>query len=297
MWLHKTMNCFQLVKSVLDELYEQVLDEHGNDTDNIIQEKLEHLRKTYENLRNGVDVDYSDSATRFAYIYRYTTAHANMVYEFIRDSESLTKIFDAETVNVSCIGGGPGSDFLGILKFMDLGLSTSLKKLKCYLCDQEKNWRESWADVDDKLGTSFPFSVSTVYWELDVTDVDESVAHTKIFNADLFTMIYFISELYSLREDARAFFENMFDQAKPGALFLFVDNNAQSFYGWFDELAEEHHLECVKKENNIRFQTGGDEEARDLDPYYDKFGYPKLGANIAYRIYRKVARTTDLPDF
>ncbi len=25
MWLHKTMNCFQLVKSVLDELYEQVL--------------------------------------------------------------------------------------------------------------------------------------------------------------------------------------------------------------------------------------------------------------------------------
>ncbi len=43
MRLHKTMNCFQLVKSVLDELYEQVLDEHGNDTDKLIQEKLEHL--------------------------------------------------------------------------------------------------------------------------------------------------------------------------------------------------------------------------------------------------------------
>src|SRR2546423_108241 len=107
MRLRKTMNCFRLVKSVLDELYKQVLDEHGNDTDKIIQGKLGHLRKTYENLRNSVDVDYSDSATRFAYIYRYTTAHADMVYTFIRDSESLTEIFNTETVNVSCIGGGP----------------------------------------------------------------------------------------------------------------------------------------------------------------------------------------------
>src|SRR5260370_26432400 len=124
MRLRKTMNCFQLVKSVLDELYEQVLYEHGNDTDKIIKEKLAYLTATYGNLLSDVDVDYGDSATRFAYIYRYTTAHANMVYDVIKDSEALKNIFNDETVTVSCIGGGPGSDFLGILKFMDQGLST-----------------------------------------------------------------------------------------------------------------------------------------------------------------------------
>jgi len=286
MRLHKTMNCFQLVKTVLDELYSQINAIHRDNTDSVIKRKLEYLSQAYAKLSDGIEVDYGDPITRFAYIYKYTTSHANIVFDAIKDSENLKEVFNREVVDISCIGGGPGSDFLGILKFIDSGAAPNFKKLKCYLCDKEKNWRESWADVDDKLGVSNPFSIVTTYWELDVTDVSELPPQSKIFNVDLFTMVYFISELFSSREDTREFFETMFDHAKPGALFLFVDNYAQRFYGWFDEIAKACNLECIE-ESQGHYQTGADEEKSDLGIYYDKFGPVKLGADIAYRLYRK----------
>ncbi len=126
------MKCFQLVKTVLDELYDEISNEYGNETDTNITSRLSYLMEKFENLEECVDIDYSDPVTRFAYIYRYTTAHANMVYQLIRDLPVLSEAFDTERINVTCLGGGPGSDLLGILKYMSLqNNSTKLNKLRC----------------------------------------------------------------------------------------------------------------------------------------------------------------------
>ena len=102
------MNCFKLVKSVLDEQYSAVPGKEA-EKDAAILEKLKYLSKQYAGLADGkAKIDYADPVTRFAYIYRYVTAHADFVCSFIEQT-GLKKLFDEKTVNISCIGGGPGT--------------------------------------------------------------------------------------------------------------------------------------------------------------------------------------------
>ena len=84
------MNCFQLIKSVLDEAYNAIPGKKAA-KDAAIEEALEGLSKAYKKLLKKGCLDYSDPARRFAYIYRYTTSHANIVYNKILGHKALNE--------------------------------------------------------------------------------------------------------------------------------------------------------------------------------------------------------------
>jgi len=212
----------------------------------------------------------------------YVTSHANLVSTIITNSSDLSVLFDKEKIAVACLGGGPGSDFLGVLKY--LMLNGKKPSVRFQLCDKEKTWAESWDGVDEMVDPEF--RISTSYLSIDVTQPEDWQPFTKYFQSDLFTMIYFMSEVHALRDIADEYFANLFETAKCGALFLFVDNNNPEFYNWFDELANEFGVEILKsrQENMI---APVHEEKKDLGEYYEKFDSPKIRANVAYRIGRK----------
>jgi hypothetical protein len=96
-----------------------------------------------------------------------------------------------------------------------------------------------------------------------------------------------MSEINSLRDQAEPFFENLLKAANRGALILYVDNNNQMFYGWFDKLIAKHKWKVLKSQQ-VELKMGDiKEEKTDLGEYYQKFGYPKLTANIAFRVCQK----------
>ena len=275
------MNCFQIIKSVLDEAYSQIEGDES-EKDESISDALIYLRDQYSKLLTGVNIDYSHPITRFAYIYTYVTSHANLVSTIITKSSDLNVLFNEEKVNVACLGGGPGSDFLGILKY--LMLSGKKPRVSFQLCDKEKTWAESWNGVDDMVDPEF--RISTSYLPIDVTKPKDWQSFTKYFQSDLFTMIYFMSEVLAFRDKADEYFANLFEKAKYGALFLFVDNNSPEFYNWFDELAHKFGVEILNsRQETIIAPTH--EEKTDLGEYYTKFDSPKIRANVAYRIGRK----------
>lgn len=240
------------------------------------------LRDKYSQLLEQNEICYSNPITRFAYIYAAVRSHANLVCTIINNYLIFSHLFDSERVNVACIGGEPGSDFLGIIKYLRKNIKFSY--VKFHLCDREKTWAESWSDVDDKLDAQF--RISTSYLPLDVVDSDDWKPHQKYFHSDLFTMIYFMSEVFALRDSANEYFDNLFEQAKLGSLFLFVDNNNPEVYGWFDRLAQIHNINMIES-NETQMRIPFDEQKSDLGIYIEKFTYPKLGANVAYRIGRK----------
>ena len=241
------------------------------------------LEDEYALLARVNRIDHSDIVTRFAYIYKYTTSHANLVYQIVKGSRDLSRIFDQEKVNITCIGGGPGSDFLGIFKYVMLAELRPI--LRCILFDKERNWGECWQDADEKIESDF--RLSTIFQQFVVTDMS-TVEHTsKYLNSDLFTMIYFMSEVYSLRTASEPFFNNLFDKAKKGSLFLYIDNNSPVFYEWFDSFASQNSMDILKSQELEMNITDYDEEKKDLGEYWRKFTSPKLRANIAFRICRK----------
>lgn len=275
------MNCFQLIKTVLDEAYAAIPGKAAA-KDAAIQAEVNQLSKDYENLLQKGCLDYSDPCRRFAYIYRYTTSHANLVYSKINSYPILQKLFDNDKLVVSCIGGGPGSDFLGIMKYC----LVARKKLdlKCQILDRDAAWSESWTDVDDKVKSTF--RISTSYQPIDVADPTSWQKFSKHFSADFFTLIYFISEVYAVREKATAYFAELLAQMKPGALLLYIDNNDSRFTDWFDGLAAKANLTVVSKNAGMECMPW-DEDKADLEPYFSKFGPPKLKPDIAYRIVRR----------
>ncbi|TWT44971.1 hypothetical protein RAS1_13910 [Phycisphaerae bacterium RAS1] len=275
------MNCFQLIKSVLDEAYAEIPGKVAQ-KDSAINAQLTSLSAEYSNLRKKGCLDYTDPARRFAYLFAYTTAHANLVYGRICGSKQLRSVFDRDQVLVSCIGGGPGSDFLGLLKYCER--MNKKPDVTCHLLDRDPAWGESWSDVGQKVGATM--KLATHFNPFDVTDPKKWMVFKKHFQADLFTLIYFMSEVYAKRSEASAYFDTLFSSMKKGSFLLFVDNNAPSFYEWFDAYATKFGLTVLESQAAVS-KMPLDEDKDDLKPYLDKFRCPKLTSDIAWRVVQK----------
>jgi len=275
------MNCFQLIKSVLDEEYDRI---PAKNRDKLIEERLTELSDAYSKLATKQDIDYADPVTRFAYLYRYVTSHANIVFDAIKMSSEILKLLkSSDAVQLTCIGGGPGSDFLGILKYLDQRDLTP--DLKCILFDKEEAWGECWMDVDDKL-ESANVNISTYYQPLDVTDPRSWKKHSKYLKSQLFTMIYFASEVYSKRAEADEFFKSLFSSIEKDSLVLYVDNDDNYFTDWITKLMKNGGLEITEL-SHMSHQMDTNEEKTDLKEYFQKFDSPKITAKICIVIGRK----------
>ena len=280
------MTLMQIVKSVLDEAYVQIEAEDEAEKDALINARLESIRKEYAALTDleAPEVDYSDPITRFAYIYKYTVAHADYIKQLIDRHDAISELLKGATPRVACIGGGPGSDLLGILKFMMRHRIRDVK-LTCHIFDRERAWADSWSDVATVLDV--PFRVSTAFMQLDVTDRNTWKAYGKLAQADLFTLSYFVSEVWRLAEKAEPFFEHFLAQMKSGAVLLFIDNNSDPFVEWFDSMVARYDFDCLEAKTMTMAFTP-DEEKDDLGVYLKKFGWIlKRSGNVAFRVLRK----------
>lgn len=275
----------QLIKLVLDEAYQEI-PLAGAAKDAAIQAELARLTDAYGKLKDPARtvIDYASPTARFAYIYKYTVAHADYIKQIIEGHKILRDLFVRPEVAVACLGGGPGSDLLGILKYM---LRHGAKStLTSYLFDRERAWGDSWSEVARPLKADF--QLYPVFQQMDVTIPATWQGYHKFLRADLFTLSYFLSEVWSLQGAAQPFFEHCFQGAKQGALFLFIDNNDApgEFAGWFDSMAAKHGV--VQLNGGTRSMVFSlEEEKRDLEPYYSKFGWPKRQGNVCVRVSQK----------
>ena len=96
------MRCFQLVKTVLDEIYRRML---GSDfeKDRLIRARISELSEHYGQVAKKKAVDHSSLVSRFAYIYTYVVSHANIVLQIISGSDELAALFDREKVQITSV--------------------------------------------------------------------------------------------------------------------------------------------------------------------------------------------------
>jgi len=275
------MKCTPLLKTVLDEVWAQIPGS-TSDKEAAVDERSDELSAIYNALASTKkQVDYSDPVTRYVYLCCYVASHANMVCDRIARSDELSTLFESkDKVQIACICGGPGRDLIGVLKHVD-NLDEK-PRLKFWLYDRESAWADSWSDVDSKLEGE----ANTWFQQLDVTD-PAALKPGKYLQADLFTMIYFASEIHCVRDDAEAYFEHLFENAKPGALFLYIDNAHSSFYEWFDERWKDKGVTLVDSSDSRTMQMETGEEKTELGEHFERVGKFKLKGQIAYRVLRK----------
>lgn len=287
------MTIFELVKIALDELYIEGQRRHGHALDAEIGTRIDYLSETYRHLNHSDrnPVDYRDPATRFAYVYKYVAAHGDYVVQILQilRAANAAALFKNQTLRVSCVGGGPGSDIIAVLKYLgDCRDDEPVNKVICYLLDKEQAWADTWVELDDSLDVDIVLHAN--FQPLDVTRPDSWASQQKFLQADLFTLSYFVSEVRALDEGGvvSKFWQTLFRESKPGALFVYDDNGHSDFNDYFDAQWQAAGLECVVSKDNTRFTPRFSEQADELEFYQQKFGQsPKIQAYLSYRVLRK----------
>jgi hypothetical protein len=216
------LTLMQLIKLVLDDAYAKIHIQEESEKDAEIKQEINNLSMEYGKLTDVKSecIDYGDPVKRFAYIYKYTVAHADYLMQLIRKRNEVCSLFERREVEIACLGGGPGSDLLGVLKYMMEAKSKST--LTCYIFDRERAWGDSWSRVAKKLDA--PFRVFPVFQQMDVTDSQTWGCYQDYLQADIFTLSYFMSEVWRIKSKAEPFFNHCMSKAKK---WIFVSFHRQ----------------------------------------------------------------------
>jgi len=271
---------FEIVGETLDRSYGDI---ESPEKDKLITGRLAELSAQYAKLLVAGGPSYADEITRFSYVFRYSTAHADYLHQIVGYCPELRKALVGDTVTVSCIGGGPGSDVLGLLKHFLA--SKKSQKIIFFILDKEPAWGETWADLD--VIVSQELTTSRTYLPIDVTKPESYESFVKPFRANVFTMIYFLSEIYKFRNNVDAFLSTCFSRMNKGAIIVVLDFHDSSLEHWIDGCAEKHGLVELASLDNWSVTMTSGEEKNVLQKYIDKFGHPKLKSQVFFRVFRK----------
>lgn len=278
---------FKLVKSVLDDLDRLITKRHGVDATAKVQSRLKTLSNEYTSLTSAIrnPVDYSDPVTRFAYVFSYVGAHSSYIKQRLVSCKDLRALLAQDSpLRVTCVGGGPGSEMLGLLQAcVDLNRK---KQLTVWLLDREESWSETWAEIDTRLDSDF--KISSNFRQSDVTSYKTFENLQKAFSSDIFILSFFMSEVFSFRDQAQPFFAQMISDMPPGSIVLYIDNSSDEFTNYAESVFTSVLFELIHSETKERLMPGGAEQTSDIEPYKTKFGRtPKIQSNASVRIWKK----------
>jgi hypothetical protein len=286
--LGMALKCFSVVKKVLSDTYGEI-SENEESRDRKIALAIEQISETYRNLsETGAGPDFQDPVNRFAYVYAYVPVHAHWVSELISWSQDAKDLFKKDKVRIACIGGGPGSDLVGILKYLD-ERGGEPPSIFCEIADGCELWKHTWADLAFSLDLSVKLSTDYIIQRVGDTDV---WSHPVQFEkSDIISMSFFVSEIAHLGEPAWDYVGAVFEKMKPGAVLLFNDNQNAMYYGKVDDIARSKGLEVLLEGKGDRRVYDRNEKSDELSEFSKKFGdrRPKLTGDVAWRVLRKPA--------
>jgi hypothetical protein len=286
------MRCFEVLHQALSIAYDRL---PPGRRDDLIQQRQKALSQAYRNLETNPQalqaIDYRDPATRFAYMFTYVAYHAATVarlFEILYGGyESVHQLFNQPRLKVSCLGGGPGSEVLGLYKFLRAVDPPGLQTVAIDLIDRVNHWAEEWPDTVMEALHGAAWHLVPTYYSFDLTQPKDWKGRQRHLRADLFLLVFLLSELLGHKAEAEPFFEDLLGRAASGSQLFYVDNNAWSMHGWFDALLETHGWETVA-ENSGPYVMPSDEDKADLGEFLDRFEFsPRLTGDIFWKLARK----------
>jgi hypothetical protein len=283
---------FERVKIVLDALMERAGKFVKGSLDELIAGRCGELSRAYKSRlldSSREPIDYHAPTTQLAYIYTSMAAHAEFLFKALRSNKKfLEGACDRNPIMVASIGGGPGSDMLGFIKFLEM-TDQHDKTVNFVVLDHEKNWHIPRTYVVKTLGPKASYS----HQSLDMSDTQgEWVDDWAFSKADIFIFSFCLSEVWCYNGSGAVtdFIREVVRKARRGAVFIYVDNG-----GSCTEIADEvfaaiPSLEAISKLDDQTMRMGTDERRSVLEDEYGPRFAParvKMGGNVSTRFWRK----------
>ena len=277
------VNFFRTIKSTLDQTLDEYCQIEGITRARALIDAKRHL---VENQRAyftpGTKLDYSQPFRRIAYIFAYVAAHANLTDRSFERFVHLKDLVDerltsGDTLKICALGGGPGSELLGLAKYAERKARGRWIDIDFMLVDYIREWDETWNALQEDITRQFqseygprrrdwPLMVSHHFAPLDLLDYRSFRNQpTRFRNIDLFISNFVVSELID-QAPLNALIDTyalLSERSRGDVLFLFIDRKETRVLDAIDEIIESSNL--CQTEPPIELETYIDLDERKSD--------------------------------
>lgn len=284
------MRCFEVLSDVVRAAYDAL---ECNERDEV-GAAVERLSNAYSSIEAGgvnwEGPDFTDPVVRVAYLYKYVAYNAALMASIFNDHRDVVEaVFRRPSIKVGCLGGGPGSDVVGLSKFIDTARPRNLQHVGAMLLDRCPDWGADWLSISAIGIEQGHVRIDSRHQPCDVTEPRSLRYIRHLATANLITSLFFLSELSPVRTRALEFFRKLLIDCRPNTVFFYLDNDRQSMYGWFDELLAETGW-VILAAGHGRHVVPADEQAevlKSLDLGTEQ--NPRVQGYVAWAFARKEA--------
>lgn len=204
------------------------------------------LLNSAEWKKENPQIDYSDPYCRLAYVYMNVGIHSYLVDKALTRFSPIRNLITAQlstsrALNVCALGGGPGSELLGLASFVErLNKTERPLFVDFLLVDLIKEWDESWQSLKEGVHgymrahnghdrMNWPLIVSRSFLPVSAIEVDDfSQLPTRFHGTELYIFSYLVSELKPSLQSFEEVVGHLTRAANSEAVFLFIDRNERS---------------------------------------------------------------------
>lgn len=278
------INYFQLIGDVIKDNIQSIAAEKHIGFEDAHKEVLKYLMENSAQWMSGrkPEIHYEDPLCRIAYLYGIVPVNANLIEYVFERCYELQEFMDHlhrknDQINVCAFGGGPGTELLGLAKWIEkrhLGYTTYLRFL---MLDQVNEWIDSQEAIQKQMESRFkslygersnwPLIVSKTSCPIDITNLENFGNLGAIFGQDIYIFSYVISEIFNSASYLRKFTTKIAERAPQGSIFVFIERREDR---WIDEirlLAKESGINITEPTYTIS-SMDTDEEKTELGRIY-----------------------------
>ena len=229
----------ELVRRVIEE----AVDLHAKITEQSVEDVLaqirSHIAKTSdEYFKEEPDIRYEDPLCRLGYLYMNAPVNATLFEKVLIESDDLRRKIRGSSqgiLNICSMGGGPGTELLGITKFF-LQHQTIVppRKIGFTVIDNVQQWSDTWGQLaeasEEELRTSLVSdgvelpTIADHFLSFDVLDSTNYANFLVQFSKiDMVVFNYLFSENKTKLEGARPALEHLSKITSEDCAFVIID--------------------------------------------------------------------------
>ena len=244
---------FRLLRPVIEDAIASHVSNTGLSQDAVFGQIYNHMTETSAQYKEDKPrINYGDPLCRIGYLHRHAAANAALFEKVLSLSDEASLILRQsaqETLNVISMGGGPGTELLGLVKYYLLRPTKfPPRKINFTVIDSVMHWSETWTQLseatEDELRSILaeddvePTAIPAKFLPFDIFDQSQYQALAGQFKpANLIVFNYIFSENKTRLDEARQAMEELAKLTSDDCLFVVIDR-LEGNRQFNDEVAE-----------------------------------------------------------
>ena len=279
---------FEILGEVINGEIELIAAHSGPPRNELVSMILSHASDTtnlYRKWRKP-SIPFDDPLRRLAYLYMYVAANAYVVEYVLKEDPSLKAFItsvsrrNSGVVKVCSLGAGPGTELLGLAKWIEQEQIGDQIILDPLLCDQETGWGDNWVAIRDQMrgrinkayGTNKRpvFVLPGDFHRIDVEDVQSIGDVPDVRDQDLYLVSYVVSHVFDNFDNMNRFFCELIGNAPPRSKFIFIDRRGERWQDKVTQLAKSAPIQFSETKEASDLTISRDEEKSDLGAIFNE---------------------------